>query len=163
LLHIFMNMMAVRQLAPGVAELYGPGRTAIIYTAGSAVGFGLSSFAGAFIPPLLILRGGQFTVGASAPIAGLIGAVLAYSHRTGSTMAKSYASSYIIGLVMIGFLFPGIDNYAHAGGFAGGYLAAKLLDPMKPERVDHVILGVACIVVSLVSIVVSFVHGMQFM
>ena len=50
-----------------------------------------------------------------------------------------------------------------AGGFAGGYLAAKLLDPMKPERVDHVILGVACIVVSLVSIVVSFVHGMQFM
>ena len=25
-LHIFMNMMAVRQLAPGVAELYGPGR-----------------------------------------------------------------------------------------------------------------------------------------
>jgi rhomboid protease GluP len=163
LLHIFMNMMALRQLAPGVAELYGPGRTAIIYTAGSAVGFGLSSFAGAFIPPLLILRGGQFTVGASAPIAGLIGAVLAYSHRTGSTMAKSYASSYIIGLVMIGFLFPGIDNYAHAGGFAGGYLAARLLDPMKPERIDHVILGVACIGVSLVSIVVSFIHGMQFM
>ena len=28
-------------------------------------------------------------------------------------------------LVLIGFLFPGIDNYAHAGGFAGGYLAAR--------------------------------------
>ena len=34
-LHILFNMMAVRQLAPGVAELYGPGRTVIIYTAGS--------------------------------------------------------------------------------------------------------------------------------
>ena len=127
------------------------------------VGFGLSSFAGAFIPPLLILRGGQFTVGASAAIAGLIGAVLAYGHRTGSTMAKSYASSYIIGLVLIGFFFPGIDNYAHAGGFAGGYLAARLLDPMKPERVDHVILAVACLALSLVSIVVSVLHGRQFM
>jgi rhomboid protease GluP len=163
LLHIFMNMMAVRQLAPGVAELYGPGRTVIIYTAGSIVGFGLSSFAGAFIPPLLILRGGQFTVGASASIAGLIGAVLAYSHRSGSTLAKSYASSYIIGLVMIGFLFPGIDNYAHAGGFAGGYLAARLLDPMKPERVDHMIMAVACLGLSLVSIIVSVIHGVQFL
>jgi rhomboid protease GluP len=158
-----MNMMAVRQLAPGVADLFGPGRTVIIYTAGSVVGFGLSSFAGAFLPPLLILRGGQFTVGASASIAGLIGAVLAYSHRSGSTLAKSYASSYIIGLVMVGFLFPGVDNYAHAGGFAGGYLAARLLDPMKPERVDHMILALVCLGLSLVSIVVSVIHGVQFL
>ena len=57
----------------------------IIYTAGSVAGFALSSFAGAFLPPLLILRGGQFTVGASASIAGLIGAMLAYGHRSGST------------------------------------------------------------------------------
>jgi rhomboid protease GluP len=162
-LHIFMNMMAVRQLAPGVAELYGPGRTMIIYTAGSIVGFGLSSFAGAFIPPLFILRGGQFTVGASAAIAGLIGAVLAYSHQTGSTMARMYATQYIIALLVFGFLFPAIDNYAHAGGFAGGYLAARLLDPTKAERVDHMIIGVACIVASLASIVVSILHGVQFM
>ena len=60
---------------------------ALIYTAGSVVGFGLSSFAGAFFPPLLILRGGQFTGGASAAIGGLSGAVLAYSHRSGSAMA----------------------------------------------------------------------------
>ena len=33
---------------------------------------------------------------------------------------------------------PGIDNYAHAGGFGGGYLAARLLDPLKPERIDHI-------------------------
>jgi rhomboid protease GluP len=162
-LHIFMNMMAMRQLAPGVAELYGPGRTAIIYTAGAIVGFGLSSFAGAFIPPLLVLRGSDFTVGASASIAGLIGALLAYGHRTGSTMARSYAGSYIVGLVIIGFMPFGIDNYAHAGGFAGGYLAARLLDPMKQERVDHVIIGVVCVVVSLLSVVVSVIHGVQFM
>jgi rhomboid protease GluP len=120
LLHIFMNMMALRQIAPGVAELYGPARTVIIYTAGSVVGFALSSFAGAFIPPILILQGSTITVGASASIAGLIGAILAYGHQTGSTMARSYAGSYIVGLIVIGFLPFGIDNYAHAGGFAGG-------------------------------------------
>ena len=32
LLHIFFNVMWVRQLAPETAELYGPGRTVIIYT-----------------------------------------------------------------------------------------------------------------------------------
>jgi rhomboid protease GluP len=159
LLHIFMNMMALRQIAPGVAELYGPARTVIIYTAGSVVGFALSSFAGAFIPPILILQGSTITVGASASIAGLIGAILAYGHQTGSTMARSYAGSYIVGLIVIGFLPFGIDNYAHAGGFAGGYLAARLLNPMKSERVDHVIVALLCIAASLLSIVVSVIHG----
>jgi len=163
-LHIFMNMMAVRVLAPGVAEMYGPGRTVIIYTAGSILGFGLSSFAGAFIPPLLILRGGQFTVGASASIAGLIGAVLAYGHRSGSGMARTYANQYILMLVIIGFL-PGfnVDNYAHAGGFAGGYLAARFLDPLKPERIDHMAIALVCLVLSVLSIVVSVLHGFQFL
>jgi rhomboid protease GluP len=159
LLHIFMNMLAVRQIAPGVAELYGPARTVIIYTAGSVAGFALSSFAGAFIPPILILQGSTITVGASASIAGLIGAILAYGHQTGSTMARSYAGSYIVGLVVIGFLPFGIDNYAHAGGFGGGYLAARLLNPMKSERVDHMIIAIACLGASLLSVVVSVVHG----
>jgi rhomboid protease GluP len=162
-LHIFMNMMAVRQLAPGVADLYGPGRAVIIYTAGSVVGFGLSSFAGAFIPPLFFLRGAGFTVGASASIAGLIGAILAYSHQTGSTSARFYARYYIIGLLVVGFFFPVVDNYAHLGGLAGGYVVARVFNPMKAERVDHVLWGIACIALSLLSIVVSVVHGIQFL
>jgi rhomboid protease GluP len=162
-LHILFNMMAVRQLAPSTAELYGPGRMVIIYTAGAIVGFALSSFAGAYLPGFFFLRGGQFTVGASASIAGLIGALLAYGQRTGSSMARSHASSYILMLVVYGFLLPGIDNYAHAGGFAGGYLAARYLDPMKPERVDHIVIAVACLAASLLSIVASVIHGRQFL
>ncbi len=163
ILHILFNMMAVRQLAPATAELYGPGRMVIIYTAGAIVGFALSSFAGAYLPGFFFLRGGQFTVGASASIAGLIGALLAYGHRTGSSMARSHASSYILMLVLYGFLLPGIDNYAHAGGFAGGYLAARYLDPMKPERVDHIAVALVCLAASLLSIVVSVIHGRQFL
>ena len=163
ILHILFNMMAVRQLAPTTAELFGPGRMVIIYTAGAVAGFALSSFAGAYLPGLLFLRGGQFTVGASASIAGLIGALLAYGHRSGSSMARSQAMSYVVMLLVYGFILPGIDNYAHFGGFAGGYVAARALDPLKPERVDHIVIALACLGASLLSIVASVLHGLQFL
>jgi hypothetical protein len=55
---------------------------------------------------------------------------------------------------------PGIDNYAHAGGFGGGYLAAVLLDPLKPERIDHVVIALVCLGLSLLAIVVSVVTAL---
>jgi membrane associated rhomboid family serine protease len=155
-LHILFNMMALRQLGPAVADLYGPGRTVIIYTAAAVIGFALSSFA-VFLPPILFLRGSTFTLCASASIAGLIGAILYYGHRSGSSMARSYATSYALMLVFMGFLMAGIDNYAHAGGFGGGYLAARMLDPLKPERIDHIVIAIGCLVASILAIVASFV------
>jgi rhomboid protease GluP len=163
ILHIFLNMMAARQLAPAIADLFGPGRMVIIYTAGGVAGFALSSFAGAYLPNLFILRGAYFTVGASASIAGLIGAVLAYGHRSGSSQARAYAMQYIVMLVVMGFLPMGIDNYAHLGGFGGGYFMAKFLDPLRKERIDHMVMAVACLVLSLLSILFSFIHGLQFL
>ena len=158
-LHILFNMMALRQLAPSTADLYGPGRMVIIYVAASVVGFTLSSVAGQYFPRLPFLGGGQFTVGASASIAGLIGAILAYGHRSGSGQARSYAMSYVVMLVLTGFFFPAIDNYAHIGGFAGGYYTARLLDPLKPERIDHLAIAVVCLAVSILSVVVSVIDA----
>ena len=161
-LHIFFNMMALRQLAPAVADLYGPGRMVIIYTAGSVAGFALSSFAGESVPSFFFLRGSSYTLGASAAISGLIGALLYYGRRSGSSLTRSYASQYIVMLVVMGFLISGIDNYAHAGGFGGGYLVARYLDPLKPERIDHIAIGLICLAVSILSIIVSVLHGLQF-
>ena len=161
-LHILFNMMSLRQLGPATADIFGPGRTVIIYTAGSIAGFALSSFAGAYLPGFLFLRGGQFTVGASASIAGLLGAILAYGHRSGSSMARSYATQSGLMLLFMGFMMPGIDNYAHLGGFGGGYLAARMLDPLRPERGDHLVMALVCLALSILSIVVSVLHGMQF-
>ena len=162
LLHIFFNMWAARQLAPATADLYGPGRMVIIYVAGGVAGFTLSSVAGEFFPTLIILRGGQFTVGASASISGLIGAILAYGHRSGSGMARSYAMSNVGMLLLMGFLIPGIDNYAHMGGFGGGYFVARFLDPLKPERIDHIAIAVGLLAISILSMVASVIHGMYF-
>jgi membrane associated rhomboid family serine protease len=160
LLHIAFNMMALRQIAPAIAEMYGPGRMVIIYTAGSVVGFTLSSLAGEYMPNLPLIGAGRFTVGASAAIAGLIGAMWHYGKRGGSSMASSYASTFVLYMVVIGFM-GGIDNWAHGGGFAGGYFAARFLDPLKPERVDHVAIAVGCLVLSIISIVVSVLMPLE--
>ncbi len=162
-LHILFNMMWVRQLAPATAEMYGPGRMVLIYTMSGVTGFALSSFAAEFIPPFLFLRGGQFSVGASAAIFGLLGSLVYYGRRGGSSLVGSQALSYALILGIFGFVMPGIDNYAHAGGFAGGYLAGRLLDPLKAERIDHVLLAVGCLAASLLAIVASVIHGLQFL
>jgi rhomboid protease GluP len=156
-LHILFNMMAFRQLGPATTELYGPGRTVIIYTAGCVAGFALSSFAGAFLPRLPFLAGAPLTAGASAPIAGLIGAIYHYGNRGGSQAARTYATGYIISMAMYALFLRGIDNYAHLGGLAGGYLAAVYLDPLRPERVSHMLIAVLCIAATLLSVLVSVI------
>ena len=158
LLHIVFNMMWVRQLVPSTAELYGPGRTVIIYTAASISGFFLSSTIGWFFPQMPFF-GAPYTVGASASIFGLLGAVVYYGRRSGSSMASSQAWSYALTAGAMGFILPGVDNAAHIGGFAGGYLAGRLLDPLRPERIDHVVIGITCMVVSVLSILVPIVRA----
>ena len=162
LLHILFNMMWIRQLAPPTAALYGPGRMVIIYTVAGVAGFALSSFAGAYLPNILFLRGGQFTVGASASIFGLLGALVYYGRRSGSSAVGREALSYALMLGFFGFIMPGVDNYAHGGGFGGGYLAARLLDPLTPERIDHIGIAVACLAASVLAVIASVLHGFQF-
>jgi rhomboid protease GluP len=161
LLHIGFNMMCVRDLAPPVAHLYGTGRTLIIYTVAGILGFLASSAAGAFLPALPLLHGSTFTLGASASIFGLVGALMHYGRRSGSSYITQRARSLALTMAIFG-LIPslGVDNYAHLGGFLGGWLAAKVLDPLHPERGDHLVMGAACLVLSIVSIVASVVFGL---
>ncbi|MEW5981373.1 MAG: rhomboid family intramembrane serine protease [Acidobacteriota bacterium] len=163
LLHILFNMLWVRNLGPTCAELYGAGRMVIIYTVSGVVGFAASSLMGVLLAgvPIGFLRGAGFTVGASAPIFGLLGALVYYGQRSGSSMARREGLQYALMLGVFGLVMPGIDNWAHAGGFAGGWLAGRLLDPLKPERLDHMLMAVGCLLATLVAIVFSIVHGLS--
>jgi rhomboid protease GluP len=160
LLHIAMNMYWVWQMGPVMADMLGPARTVIIYTVGGITGFVLSSFAGAYLPAIPFLHGAGFTVGASAPVFGLIGALYHYG-RTSSSIAKQQAQYIIVQAVLFGVIMgnSGIDNYAHLGGFAGGYFTSAFLNPLTRERGDHVIIAVGCLAASALSIVVSVVTG----
>jgi len=160
LIHIAFNLMWVRQLAPDVSALYGGARAFIIYTVSSILGFILSSFAGLIfaVIPISFLRGASLTVGASASIFGLLGALVAYGRRGGSHIS-SQAMYYAVAMIIFGFMMPGIDNYAHIGGFAGGYFTALLLDPFKPERMKHIMAATLCLVLTAVSILASVLLG----
>jgi rhomboid protease GluP len=151
MVHILFNLMALRQLAPPASEMYGAGRMVIVYTLSGVTGFLTSTLAGT-----------DFTLGASASLCGLLGALLYYGKRSGSSMVSTQAKSWMLSLVLFGFFMPGIDNWAHAGGFAGGYVVSRFLDPLHPERLDHLIAAVACLVVTGIAIVFSIVHGLRF-
>jgi membrane associated rhomboid family serine protease len=160
LLHIIFNMMWVRDLGPVVADMFGPGRMVIIYTIAGVAGFLLSSFAYAFLPHLPFLSGAGFTVGASASVFGFLGALVYYGRRTGSSMTRSEALRYALILGFFGFVMRGVDNFAHAGGFFGGYLAARVLDPLKAEKVDHIMIALVCLAATLAAIAASFVTAL---
>jgi rhomboid protease GluP len=161
LLHIGFNVMWIRQLAPAVAELYGPGRMVIIYTVASAIGFTASSVMGLF--PIPFFGGGTLTLGASAAIFGLLGALVYYGRRGGSSLVGNQAWSMALFMFIFGLIMPGIDNAAHAGGFGGGYLVGRLLDPLKPERTNHMVWALACLALSVLSILVSIAHLFLFL
>ena len=157
LLHILFNMMWVRQLGPATADIYGPGRMVILYIVAGATGFLLSSIAGLVMPQIPIIGGGAITLGASASIFGLLGALVYYGRRGGSSMVRAEAGGYALTLFVFGLIMPGVDNYAHAGGFLGGYLTGMWLDPLKKERMDHFMWAAICLVLTALSIIVSIV------
>lgn len=154
-LHILFNMLWVRDLGPVVADIYGGARMIIIYTIACAVGFACSSLAGAYLH--LPLFGAPLTIGASAPIFGLLGALVHYGRRGGSSHIRSQAFGYAIALFVFGLIMPGVDNAAHAGGFVGGYAASVWLDPLKRERTDHFVGAALCLLATFASIVFSLV------
>lgn len=161
-LHILFNMLWVRQLGPATADIYGPGRMVIIYTIAGAFGFILTSVAGHYLfwMPIPFLRGAGVTVGASASIFGLLGSLVYYGRRGGSSMIRTEAMGFATTLFVMGFILPGVDNYAHAGGFIGGYAASMWLDPLKPERMDHLVGAALCLVLTAIAIAVSIITAL---
>jgi rhomboid protease GluP len=160
LLHILFNMMWVRDLGPTSAEIVGPARTVIIYTVSGVCGFLLSSAMGIYGPPIPFFRGAAFTVGASASVFGLLGALVHYGRRSGSSLIHGEAKRYAIILFVMGLIFPGVDNYAHAGGFIGGYATSWAFNPLTRERGDHILVAVVCLVATLLAIFASVLTGL---
>ena len=156
-LHILFNIMWIRQLGPVVADMFGAARMIIIYTIAGVCGFLLSSVMAYLIPYTPFIGYGFYTVGASAPIFGLLGALVHYGRRGGSSLVRTEAWGYAIPLFAFGLFVPTVDNAAHAGGFIGGYLASLWLDPLKRERMDHFVGAALCLLATLVAILASVI------
>jgi rhomboid protease GluP len=168
ILHLLFNMSVVRSFAPATADIYGAGRMVIIYTISTITGFLFSSVTyellpwipGARLLGILGLGGAPLTLGASAANCGLLGAILHYGNRSGSRVVREQMIAYAIGFAIFGLVMRGIDNQAHLGGFVGGYLTARVLDPLEPERGDHLFVALMCLGATALAIVASVVAGL---
>jgi rhomboid protease GluP len=160
ILHIFFNVLWIRQLGPAIASMYGAGRMILIYTIAGITGFTLSSVMFFLQVPFF---GAALTVGASAAIFGFLGALVHNGRRTGRSNVGQAGIQYALVMGIMGFVFPGVDNAAHLGGFAGGYLASLILDPLKDERVDHLFAAVVCLVLTFVALVATVIHALPYL
>lgn len=143
-LHLLFNMIALTQLGPFVAREYGFYRFVTIYLVSGIGGFFLS-----------LITGVKFTIGASASICGLIGAILYYGRSRGDIWGEiiyRQAMGWVVGLVIFGLLVPGINNWAHGGGLITGVIGGAILGYERsiPESLMHRITGIICITVTAI-------------
>jgi len=101
-------------------------------------------------------------MGASASVFGLLGALAHYGRKSGSSLIRGQAIQYAVILFVFGFFMRGVDNFAHAGGFAGGYLTSAFFNPLTRERGDHAVVAVICVAATFLAIVVSVLTGLRF-
>jgi len=148
LLHIAMNSWVLFDVGAQVEEIYGTSRMLVIYFVSTITGFYLSA---------VWYRG--ISVGASAALMGLIGAMIALSLLHRSELTRAIRGQYIrwVIYILIMGLLPGIgiDNAAHIGGLAGGFVVAYLAGLPRFEGSWHEnawrIASYACIAVTALS------------
>ena len=131
LLHVGFNMWVLMDLAPTIEELYGSARFFFIFIVTGVAGYLLSSVTG------------HFSVGASGSLLGMVGLLLALTtgrHNVALRMLRSQLLYWLAYIAVMGILMPGIDNYAHIGGFVAGFLLGKVMvdrqpaDPLERRR-----------------------------
>jgi rhomboid protease GluP len=157
LLHLVFNMLAIRQLAPLVIHEFGANRMIILYTLGGIGGFFISTLAGV-----------RFTIGASAALCSLIGALLYYGKSRGGTYGQNIFSQiggWAIGIGIFGLLVPGINNWGHGGGIVLGVALGFLLGytEKKRERFSHKFMAMTCLAATGLILLWSCLNGMLFL
>lgn len=149
LLHIFFNMWWIRSLGPVATQTYGPTRAFVIFNAGGVVGFLASN-----------MITGTPTIGASGSIFGLLAAMIVYGRRRGGSVMTQQLWQWAIILFLFGFFMSRVNNWAHAGGFIGGWVAAQSMGFIdeKRESIAVHILAFALIALTALGFVLSFVN-----
>jgi rhomboid protease GluP len=147
LMHIGFNMWVLMDIGPQIEELYGSARYFFVYVLTGIGGYVLSGLVG------------HFSVGGSASLLGLIGMLLAITTNRRSAsmqMLRSQLIKWLIYIAILGYLFSGIDNAAHLGGFVGGFVLGKVMADRPPisqqERTRADLLGWTTAIIVIASI-----------
>ncbi len=132
LLHIGMNMWVLFDLGVQVEETYGTSRYLVFYFVSTVCGYLVSSWWAPMTP----------SIGASAGIFGLIGAMIALGVRDRSAYGAMIRSVYTrwamyglaLGILPSLFGISFMDNAAHIGGISSGFAIAYVAGTPRFSR-----------------------------
>lgn len=140
LLHLGMNMLSLLNLGRTLEPHFRSARFLLLYLVTGALGFCATVW----------WRGELArSVGASGAIFGLLGAFIgALIVRRNPGWQRVFASNLLMAF-LLGYMFPNVDNAAHAGGFVAGVLLGLLLElerqPRRRDRLVAVLAGVGAL------------------
>jgi len=152
LLHLLFNLSALNSIGKIVVDVFGPSRFFLIFTLGGIAAMAISSLAGI-----------QLTLGASGSICALIGAMAYDDWRANKGNLKKRLLSvgvWVVFIGAIGIFLPNVNNWAHATGFAGGFVLGFCFWPRVTGDEDWLFRAAAAS--SLLITIAALLYGLLF-
>ncbi|MBK7977554.1 MAG: rhomboid family intramembrane serine protease [Deltaproteobacteria bacterium] len=128
LMHVAFNSMALADLGPAVEHNYGSARYLFLYVVTGILGFGAS------VAWSLITGTPHLSVGGSGAVLGIVGVLLAitvkrggvFMERVRAQLLRSIGYTFLLGVVI------NVDNAAHVGGLAAGFVLGMAMKDRPP-------------------------------
>lgn len=150
ILHIGFNMYALYVIGRQVESYMGRFKYILIYF-----------FSGIMGNLISMICSTNASIGASGAIFGLLGTLLyfGYHYRVylGNVLFNQILPLIVYNLVL-GFMVPGIDNFAHIGGLIGGFFMASSLGlKYRKDKGNQIHYMIATILLVIVCIYFAFI------
>jgi len=132
-IHIAFNLYALSIIGPVVEQIFDRKKMWLITVVGGVLSMVTSYVYGVEIRGSIL----HTSVGASGAVSALLGAAIVGGKRAGPewTPVVQHMIRWAIYIAIFGFLLSGIDNAAHAGGFAVGAGLARVVPPGLTQSV----------------------------
>jgi rhomboid protease GluP len=113
----------------------------------------------------MIFGGSTASIGASGAIFGLMGALLyfGYHYRVYlGNVLKTQLIPLILFNLVLGFVLPGVDNFAHIGGLIGGIIITKSVGVKDKSSTSDIVNGwIITTIFTLVILYVAFIYSVR--
>ena len=131
IVHLVVNMYSLLIIGRQLESFLGKWKFLIVYLGSGIIGSLLS-----------VVIHSSISAGASGAIFGLLGSLLYFGYHYRlylGAVLKTQVIPIIILNLLIGFMVPGIDNFAHIGGLVGGYLITMAVGiPGRTKKNDRI-------------------------
>ena len=137
LIHLGFNLIGLLIFGQQLERLFGSVRFLAIYILAGLAGSVASYAFNISVTP------NSIGIGASGAVFGILGALVAFFISNWNTLG-AMGRQTLTGLLAlaainlgVGFVMPGIDNFAHMGGLLGGFLLGMAYSPIYRPIFDH--------------------------